>query len=354
MYIYENPDWPFFKFDESVVKPLEDALLEKEYFLDGIMSVVIDSKETSAAAIVDSLKDSWAIEGINLSETEIYSSIAKRLDIPFITNKTKSYYDGIVDVLLDAAQNHSKLTIDRILSWQKRIVAENPGVKKGTFRDDSVYDVSGSMKNTVIIYEAPAASEVNQMMDEFLEFVNGHSCSDSVMAAIAQYYFVAIHPFEDGNGRTGRIISDYILCRSREKLPYVFVSTEIKKKQKEYYSLLERVSKSSSMDITEWIVWFINRMIDGYDNAISKVQKSFKVKAYFERTREFDLNDRQLKFLKRALQEDLEGVITAKKYAAITSCHVDTANRDLKKLVSAGLIIKEEGGSKNTHYTIDL
>ena len=113
----------------------------------------------------------------------------------------------------------------------------------------------------------------------------------------------------------------------------MFVSSEIKKKQSEYYSILNRVSAGSSMDITEWVAWFLERMIDSYVAAIARIQDSFRMKAFWERAREHNLNARQLKFLGKALDEDWKGAITAKKYAAITECHPDTANRDLRKLV---------------------
>ena len=353
MYIYQNIDWPNFIIDEAALKPIESKITELRGFLDGLLSVLREN-ENVTEAIKDSLCASWAIEGIALSESDIYSSIAKRLGIPFPVTKTKTYYDGIVDVLLDAIQNHDPLTIKRILAWQKKIVELNPGIKRGMFRDDCVYVVSGSMKNTEIIYEAPPATEIGEMMEQFIEFVNGHEYSDPVMAAIAQYYFVAIHPFEDGNGRTARIISDYLLNRNSHNIPAVFISNEIKKKRDEYYAILNKTSKSTSMDITEWVTWFLERLVDAYSNAIEKIHKSFKVKTFFDQTRNYDLNDRQKKFLERVLRDDWEGPLTAKKYSVITSCHIDTANRDLKKLVAFGLIFQEAGGSKNTHYSVIL
>ena len=209
-------------------------------------------------------------------------------------------------------------------------------------------------KNTEIVYEAPPAASVLTMMNDLIAFINSHKYSDSVMAAVAHFFFVAVHPFEDGNGRIARIISDYLLSRSSDSLPAAFVSTEIKKKQSEYYGMLRAASLSTSMDITDWVVWFLEKMIDAYNASIIKVHMSFKVREFFQRAERFNLNDRQMKFLKKILNEDREGKITAKKFAVITGCHPDTANRDLKKLVDCGLIMKDEGGSKNTHYSILL
>lgn len=230
MYIYENPDWPHFIVDLSRTEKLEDKISELKYFLDGMLMMISDRNSEIASFLSDSLKASWAIEGIDLSDIDIYSSVAKRLGIPYAVKNTKSYYDGITDVLLDTVTNHCELSVDRILSWHKKIVDENPSIRKGSFRDGSVYVVSGKNKNTEIVYEAPPAASVPTMMNDFIAFINSHKYSDSVMAAVAHFFFVAVHPFEDGNGRIARIISDYLLSRSSDSLPAAFVSTEIKKK----------------------------------------------------------------------------------------------------------------------------
>ena len=352
MYLYEHSDWPNFTVDESLIDPIEKRIKEKALFLDGIMSVISDRKVSEAESIAETLKNSWSIEGVELSDGDIYSSVAKRLDLPYVTRNTKTYYDGIVDVLLDAVENHNNLTLDRLFSWHRKIVEDTPGIKKGCFRDDDVYIVSGSLKNTQIIYEAPKAGKVPAMIYDFLEFVNGRRFSLPVLAAIAQYYFVAIHPFEDGNGREARIISDYILSMDSSSLPSTFISKEIKMKRAEYYRVLDETSKGSSLDVTPWVVWFLECLLSSYERTIAKIQKSFQVKAFFERADKYDLNERQQKFLSKVLDDEWKGAITAKKYAAITSCHIDTANRDLKKMVKDGLLKQEEGGSKNTHYSI--
>lgn len=353
MYIYENPEWPDFTFDNEIVSSIENRLMESRAFLAG-MTHVITCKDELPEAITETLRDSWAIEGIQLSEADLFSSVAKRLGHPFQNVKTKPYYDGLVEVLLDAVQNHEPLTADRILAWHKKVVSMEAGVSRGIFRTDSVYVVKGSLKNTEIVYEAPPASLVRSLIDEFLHFVNGHSCSEPVAAAIAHYFFVAIHPFEDGNGRIARIISDYVLNRSSTKISLVYVSKELKRRRKEYYEILDKTSRSSSMDVTEWISWFLERLIDACQDAARKIETSFKVRAFFDRARNAGLNERQKIFLERVLKEDWNGALTAKKYSAITACHVDTANRDLKKLVGCGLLMKEQGGSKNTHYSVLL
>ena len=353
MYIYENIDWPNFTFDYSTLSELDNLILRKKEYLDGMLSILSNKKETVAEALFAELKASWQIEGINLSDADIYSSIAKRLDIPSLDTNTKVYYDGIADILLDAVQNHEKLTIDRILSWHKKVVENNPGIKRGEFRSGPIYVVSGQFKNREIIYEAPAANHISQMVDDFFDFVNNATYSEPILAAIASYYFVAIHPFEDGNGRISRIIGDYILNKDSNSIPAVYISTEIKKHQKEYYEILKTTSLGS-MDITRWITWLLQQLLNAYEEAINKIQKSFKVKEVFIEAERLKLNARQMRLLERVLSDDWKGNITANKYAKINKCHPDTANRDLKKLEQYGFIQKGFGGSKNTNYSFNL
>lgn len=350
MYIYENTDWPIFTFDPSKLSELDILILRKKEYLTGMLSILSSKKETAAEALIAEIKASWKIEGIDLSDDEIYSSVAKRLNIPSPDTNTKVYYDGIADTLFEAVHNHEKLTVNRILSWHSKVIENNPEIKKGAFRSGPIYVVSGQFKNRKIIYEAPQANLVPSMIDDFLDFINNATYSNPILAAIASYYFVAIHPFEDGNGRIARIIGDYILNRDSSSLPAVYISAAIKKNQKEYYEILKATSLGS-MDITNWITWFLQQLVDAYDEAIYKIQKSFKVKELFKEAERLKLNERQLKLIEKVISDDWEGNITANKYAKINKCHPDTANRDLKKLEEYGFIQKGPGGSKNTNYS---
>ena len=353
MYIYEQKGWPHFVIDEGRVRGLESRCAELRIFLDGAMSVFSGRKEAEARALAEALQSSWAIEGIDLPDTEIYSSIARRLDIPAPLKDTKAYYDGIASVIFDAVFNHEPMTADRICSWQKLIVERNPGIARGEFRRGPVYVVSGSYGNQRIVYEAPEADLVPGMIDEFISFMNTSSYSDCILSGIVHFHFVAIHPFEDGNGRTSRMISDYILCRHSSSIPAVLVSSELKRRQKEYYEMLDRAS-TGTMDITDWVEWYLRCLVDSYSHAIERIQKAFKVRSFFQKAEASGVNPRQSKFLSRVLEDDWEGPLTARKYAVITGCHPDTANRDLRKLLDMGLIRKEEGGSRNTHYSLLL
>ena len=354
MYIYENPEWPHFTFDNEIVSTCEKREFRLRCFLEGILSVLTDRRLREVDVLSASLASSWAIEGINLSERDVYSSIVRRLGLPYHAERTSAYYDNVSDVLLDAVENHDDLTLERLLSWHRKIVEINPGVKRGCFRSDAVYVISGGYKNREVIYEAPPAHEVPRMMEDFISFINSGMYSDALMSGIAQLYLVEIHPFEDGNGRVARLVSDYVLSKHSRTLPGVLISSQIKKKQKDYYKILDKTSKGN-MDITEWCIWYLERLIEAEEDAIRTLQHSFAVKAFFDRAECMGLNDRERKMLGKVLSSDWVGAITAKKYAAICSCHPDTANRDLKKLVEKGLITKEgEGRSTRYHVVLDI
>ena len=352
-YIYQSNDWPNFFVDEKRTKALNEEVLALKNFLEGILSVFANRKDTEIHALSSSIKSSWAIEGISLSDDDIRSSIVKRIGRLGKEIRTKAYYDGLVNVLFDAVENHSPITLERILSWHEKIIERGVPVKRGRLRGVDVFIVSGEYKNREVIYEAPASELVPSMMNDFITFVNDSSYPSAVLSAVAHYYFVAIHPFEDGNGRMARLIGDYILAKDSLDLPAVYVSFEIKKKQKEYYEVLNNTSLGS-LDITPWVVWYLKRLVDAYVSAIDDLQRTFKVDNYFEKVKNAGMNERQILFLNRVLKTDWEGPLTAKKYSMIAKCHPDTANRDLKKLVEAGLIRKEKGGSKNTHYSVLL
>ena len=130
MSIYENTDWPIFTFDPSKLSELDILILRKKEYLTGMLSILSSKKETAAEALIAEIKASWKIEGIDLSDDEIYSSVAKRLNIPSPDTNTKIYYDGIADTLFEAVQNHEKLTVNRILSWHSKVIENNPGIKK--------------------------------------------------------------------------------------------------------------------------------------------------------------------------------------------------------------------------------
>lgn len=350
-YLYDLPSWPNFKVDETAIRQKENEVISLKGHLDGILSIIRPTEEDKALILSKATKDSWQIERINLDEDEIYSSISKRLGLPFYKRETKEYYDEITDVILDAVTNHEDMTLDRLLKWHSKIVSNEAGIKKGELRKGPVYVVSGSLKNQKVLYEGLEASLVPAFIQEFISFLNTSKYSDFITAAIAHHYFISIHPFEDGNGRTARIICDYIINKSCTDLPAVFISTEIKRKQKEYYEEIN-AANNGDMNITRWTMWFLDRIIDAYCNAIDMIKRSYEIKELFNKAKGSNLNERQIKVLGIILKEDWKGFITAKKYASITQCHVDTANRDLKKLVSLGFIKKNDGGSKNTSYSI--
>ena len=210
--------------------------------------------------------------------------------------------------------------------------------------------VSGPIGRERVHFEAPAAERLNGEMTQFLEwFTQGQGIDPVLKAGVAHFWFVTIHPFEDGNGRIGRAIMDMALARA-EGSPDRFysMSTQFERERKEYYLSLER-SQRGDADLTPWVQWFLkclDRAIAGADETLSSVLRKAKT---WERINQASVNDRQRKVLNRLL-DGFEGKLTSSKYAKLAKCSSDTALRDIKTLLDRGVLIQDKGGGRNTSY----
>ena len=191
-------------------------------------------------------------------------------------------------------------------------------------------------------------------MARFLDWLNAPSETDPVIkAAVAHFWFVTIHPFEDGNGRIARAIADLALARS-EGTPhrYYSMSAQIQRERKAYYDLLEKTQKGN-LDITAWILWFLASLRFAIQEAETTVMSVLTKARFWDRASQFALNERQIKILNRLL-DGFEGKLTSSKWAKIADCSQDTAGRDIAVLMDLGLLRRGEGGGRSTHYEIFL
>jgi Fic family protein len=301
------------------------------------------------------------IEGELLDKAQVRSSIARRLgiDIGALT-PTDRNVEGIVEVMLDATGGYqAPLTVDRLFGWHSALFPTGRSgmarLRVGQWRDDSagpMQVVSGPIGRERVHYTAPPAQRVDADMHAFLAWFNGPAATDPVIkAALAHLWFVTIHPFEDGNGRIARAISDLALARS-EGSPQRFysMSAQIRVERTAYYDQLERTQKGG-LDVTDWLIWFLaclQRAIHGAQDVLAAVLDKAR---FWERAGRVALNARQIAVLNRLL-DGFEGRMTSSKWATIAKCSQDTANRDIALLVDAGLLRKGEGGGRSTHYEI--
>ena len=306
---------------------------------------------------------STEIEGEILDREQVRSSIAKRLGLEISgLVYSERHVDGIVDLMLDATKNFDKeLSKDRLFSWHASLFPTGQsGMYKiitGKWRDDSkgpMQVVSGALGREKIHFQAPPATQLENGMQIFFDWFNLEQNTDLVLkAAIAHLWFVTLHPFEDGNGRIARAISELLLARSDEQsYRFYSMSTQIRKERNAYYDLLEKTQKGS-LDITNWLEWFLNCLLRAIENSEKLLEKIIYKHSFWLKHSKVTINDRQRKMLNMLL-DDFEGVLNTTKWAKIVKCSPDTALRDIQDLMEKGIMAKSERGGRSTNYELLL
>lgn len=361
-YIWQNPEYPNFTYDKEHILSILNEVKLKQGFLQGKISQLgfeIEN-ETNFKVLTKNIIKSSEIEGQILNIEQIRSSLAKRLGIK-LENKVTSTRDieGLVEVMLDATQNYDKrMTKERICGWQSAMFPNSYSslykITTGEYRNDKngpMQVVSGAIGHEKIHYEAPPASVINSQMEQLFEFINNDDKTDLVLkAGIIHLWFVIIHPFEDGNGRIARALSDMLLSKSeKSKNRFYSVSAEINKDKKSYYKNLELTQKNS-LDITSWLEWFLNILIKAMNDSENLFYDVINKTSFWNTNREKALNERQTKMLNRLL-DNFEGKLTTSKWAKICNCSQDTATRDIQDLISKNILIKL-GEARATHYEL--
>ena len=307
MYIWQNKEWPKFRWNEVQVANKLAQVRHEQGRLLGMMGMLgFDVKNT---AILDSMTAdimmSSEIEGITLNADDVRSSVAWQLGIDNVgLPASDRYVEGVVEVMFDAVHNCNEfMTKERLFSWHTSLFPHPNALQHitvGRWRESSspMQVVSGRYGNEKIHYEAPPSSEVPQMMNVFFEWLREEQQMDDIlMAAIAHLWFVTIHPFSDGNGRLSRTIMDMLLAKA-DKTPHRFysMSAAIARDKKNYYDILEKTQKGN-LDITEWMLWFLERFNDAIERAMSLTDNILKKAAFWESHRHVAMNARQTKMV---------------------------------------------------------
>ena len=363
MYIWELPDWPHFRWDAGrLAQPLAAAHLKQGRLLGQLerLGFALQVEAELQATTEEAVKNA-EIEGEILNRDSVRSSIARRLGVPDAAiGPVDQRAEGIVGMTLDATRNCAALlTRERLFAWQAALFPTGRSglhaIKIGAWRDDAhgpMQVVSGPVGLEKVHYQAPPAERIEAEMQAFIGWFNQPPPIDGILhAAIAHLWFVTIHPFEDGNGRIARVIADMSLARS-ENSPQRFysLSGQICRDRSSYYGSLERTQKGD-LDITARLLWFVEcfyKTIDEAERACASVL--FKAE-FWNRHALIPFNERQITVLNRFL-DGFEGKLTARKWAMIARCSMATAQRDIKELIDRGVLTRNEGGSKNTSYSV--
>jgi Fic family protein len=365
LYIHERKDWPAFRWDSKALESAVANTRAMQAHLLGRMAAMGFDLRTEAnfqTMTMDVLRTS-EIEGEVLDPAQVRSSLAKRLGLNVSGTPTMDrHVDGIVEMMLDATQHcDRKLTAERLFSWHAALFPTGrSGMLKivvGQWRDDStgpMQVVSGPMGREKVHYQAPAAARLKKEMALFLNWINTEKDLDPlVRAGLAHFWFVTLHPFEDGNGRMARAIADMLLARA-DGSPQRFysMSTQIRAERKKYYDILER-SQRGSLDVTEWLAWFmacLQRALVASEATLAAVLNKH---TFWQAHAKTILNARQVKVLHKLL-DDFEGNLNSSKYAKLAKTSQDTASRDINDLVAKKILKKGKEGGRSTYYVLAI
>jgi Fic family protein len=363
IYIYQQENWPNFVWSAQELAELLADVRNKQGRLIGKMEALgfdLQNEAFLETLTVEILKTN-EIEGIVLNKEEVRSSIARRLGIdvgglPPINRNI----EGIVDMMFDTTKNFEKpLTKKRLFDWHFAMFPMGRSgmyeIIVGNWRDDStgpMQVVSGAMGKEKVHFQAPPATIIDKEMTVFIDWFNNKKDIDLVLkASIAHLWFVTLHPFEDGNGRIARAITDMLLACS-DGLPQRFysMSTQIQKDRKSYYDVLEKTQKGN-LDITEWIYWFLNTLQRAIINSEETLTLVIRKHKFWNTYGSLIKNERQKKVLYKLL-EGFTGNLTTSKWAKINKCSQDTALRDIQDLIGKGILVKSNLGGRSTNYEL--
>jgi Fic family protein len=360
MYLHERENWTNFKWDEHKISLLLETVSRKQGLLYGRLSDIgFDSKLLATAEnLTLDVVHSSEIEGIRLNTDEVRSSIARKLGIENVKYTAPSHYiDSVVSVMLEALKNYNRpLTKEILCGWQAAFFpsgfSEGSNIEVGMYRTHEEHIISGMFGRERIHYIAPSPKRIEEEMEKFLTWFNSDMTISTVLrSAIAHLWFVSIHPFEDGNGRLTRILSDIMLCKGDgSDFRFYNISSQINKDKNHYYDILERTQRGDG-DITEWIVWYAETLIAALDEASAVVSTILNKSFFWQKNASISLTERQTNTLNLFL-DGYEAKITSKVWASLNKCSKDTAIRDIQDLLDKNILKEDIPGAKRPSYSI--
>lgn len=362
-YIHERSEWPALRWSAKDLAHALAAVRHRQGRLLGRMeSLGFDLRaEASLAVLTNDVVKSSAIEGEDLDPSEVRSSLARRLGLDAAgLPQAGRDVEGVVQMLLDATRNcAAPLTKERLFGWHAALFPTGRSgltrIEVGAWRPQDagpMQVVSGALGRERVHFEAPEAERVDAEMERFLRAFEAPEPTDPVLrAGIAHFWFVTIHPFEDGNGRIGRAIADMALARADGTSDRFYsLSTQLEAERKAYYDELETAQRGG-VDITGWLVWFLGclgRAIDGADGTLAAVLRKARL---WRKLQGRPVNERQRVVINRLL-DGFEGFLTTSKYAKLAKCSADSALRDVRELLEQGILVQNEGGGRSTSYRL--
>ncbi|BDD02483.1 Fic family protein [Persicobacter psychrovividus] len=357
---YNHQDWPNFTFDPQKVYMLLADVMEhygavKGRFTDSSLEI---TNEVITKMMADEIVSSAEIEGEYLKEQDAIASIKKTLFDKHSEDKRYRNTDGFAEALIDAVSDFdAPLTRDRLFHWHRLLFPDQKdghgqSMNVGAFTKDRMVIQSGEDQ---VIYMAPPVERINMEMNMFLSWFNANAQMPAfIKAGIAHLYFEIIHPFEDGNGRIGRLLIDRILAQhDRSSLRLLGMSSFLKQNQKEYYQQLNYHSKGN-LDATDFVLWFLNATKAALEMTSEKLDQILIKERFWRQFRGMSLNDRQRKILELLLSGEFVGDLTAQKWTKLGKCSLDTALRDIDYLVEKGALKPLTDGQRKQKFGLGV
>jgi Fic family protein len=365
-WIWQHEKYPEFYHDYKSLQSLFSQVSYSLGKLEGAISALNEKNINTLIidASIDEILQSSEIEGEILSRDSVRSSVRKKLDDTFdYTNDSSTRdTDALVELLIDSSNSKELLTHDRLHGWHNILFptgySDGHKIDVAKYRSGEMSVISNKGYKETVHYIAPPHEQLFDEMDRLLNYINNTKEEPYVKSSIAHIWFVSIHPYDDGNGRIARAITNYVLSRELGlDHNYYSLSTAIREDRKGYYDVLEKSQNlfhNRDFDFTKWISWHINIIDKAINISLQQIQIITQKTKFWDRAREFPLNERQLKVINKVLDvgiDHFEGGLSTKKYAGITKTSIPTAKRDITQLIKYGLIKQVKGSAgRNTRY----
>ncbi len=363
-YIWQNESWPRFMYDaQALGAKLADVSFQLGRFQGELSDLGFDFKnEAGFQTLSSEIIESAAIEGETLNRDDVRSSVARRMELTIqnVSQTSSHSIDARVEMMMDATRGwREPMTEKRLLSWHAALFPTGySGLSKiqaGAFRDDCegamrVVSRHGSLER--VHFEAPPAACLAQEVVSFLVWLNMTEAHlpALVKVAMAHLYFLTLHPFDDGNGRIARALTEYLLARMEQsEWRFYSLSAQIQKEKSDYYTELEHAQRHT-LDVTRWVDWFLGLQLRAVKFAESQLAMILTKARFWRDHSTCAFNEHQREILNRLL-DGFEGHLTSSKWAKICKVSQDTASREIRALVD-GNVLQQVGHGRTTHYLL--
>lgn len=364
-WIWQQADWPAFHWDAAALSSSLAQARQNQGRLSGYARILDPASGIQAEAdlLLQDALNTAAIEGETLSPERLRSSIGEKLGLGRGALMPARNEEGLVEVLLDATHKHrTPLTLERLCRWQAALFPTGQSgllkIRAGELRGtEPMRVVSGPLHREKVHFEAPPRKGLEREVSAFLRWF-AHPPQDLdglVRAGLAHLWFVTVHPFEDGNGRLARGITDMALAQDEDRPQRLFsLSAQIMRVRNGYYEILERTQRDG-LEVTDWLQWFLQQVCGACELAEATIANTLAKARFWLRHADKPLNERQRKALNRLLDAGpggFEGGMSTRKYASLTRVGRVTAYKELAALAALGCLVPAGGAGRSSAYDV--